>query len=170
MTKPQPQGDSPNRKRDLVTTFLHDYSDALAEAKVSEAHTATDGWQRLYAGWLATDQTQRRRVAGYLRDLADRLEDVGLGDDDLLNLRDAKKEITELKEAAALFRLQTVEPVRKPATVCAALKEHFAAQARRQEAENPLLEAGLAEVMREAIAGQPRVTWDEERGTVSITA
>ena len=168
MTDAHPIDDAPNRHRDAVTRFRQDYSDALEVAVVSAEHTATEGWQKLYASHHEDLRVQRRLAAVKIRELADELEDAGLTDTEAKELAEAKKVVELLNERAAYFENRTVAPVAKPVHQCAAIIETYLSLARREEAEAPLLQSGLEELMRQAISEQPRPTFDADTGVVSI--
>lgn len=153
---------------DIIAKFRLEYSGILADAGVSEQHTSTAGWQRLYKCHEEHMRQRRRELAKRLRALAERMEDFGLSEEDEKDVRDAAKMSAEAREAHDAFVRQTVDPVRMPVGDSERVAVAFQALANRQEQDAPLVNVGLAELMRIEIARQPRIVWDEQRGTVSV--
>src|SRR5512146_2018996 len=114
MASAEPKPAPDNANRDLVTRFRDDYSSALAEARISAEHTATEGWQGLYGGFQRHQRERRRNLAGWLRTIAEQLEKGGLTDEDEKAAKDTIKDVQALREDAEAFDRQTVSPVRKP--------------------------------------------------------
>jgi hypothetical protein len=156
-----------NAKVDPVTRFKSAYRLALAEAQVSIDHTATEGWQRLYADHFKLLRDRRQEIAGQLRVLADQMERRGLTDDDEKALGDIKKASIELNAAHEHFLRQAVDPVKAPITACQDMLVEAMNEARRIEEREPMLNVGLVELMREAVAVAQKVVWSDENGTAS---
>ncbi len=153
---------------DLLAKFRLEYSEALEQARVSSEHTATEGWRRLYAGERNDDLSTRRKLAQRLKQLAERLEDQGLNDDEVKELGGLKTLVVEASDRKFHFSLCTVGPIIQSVRACGRIAENFRNLARREEAEAPLHQAGLEERMRREISLQPVPTWDDQVGQVLI--
>ncbi len=157
-----------NKQVDPVTRFIQNYAKALDAAKVSRDHTNTEGWRDLYANHAASVMDGRRRLAKELAGLADQLERGLLTEDGEKAIGEVKKAALELRTANHYWELQTVDPVRQPVRVCEAMLVTAVDEARRMEADAPMIHIGLTELMRQQVARSARVSWDHETGTVVI--
>ena len=157
-----------NKQLDPIALFREEYAAALADAEVSAQHTATEGWQRLYASRRKADRDARRAVADSLRNLADRLEVRPLEEDEVKEFAQVKAAYVEADDNAAGFTNRTVFPVREPVNRCDALVTDHLFKATSEEERTPLHSMGLEESMRMAIASVPRPRWDDDLGRVEI--
>jgi hypothetical protein len=165
-----PNPDVPQNKQvDPVSRFIASYAKALDAAKVSMAHTATQGWRDLYERHAKAVMEDRRNLAGELGGLADELERGMLSEDGEKAVGEVKKAAAELRTANHYWELQTVDPVRQPVRVCEAILSSAIDEARRIEAESPLTNSGLVKLMRAAVSRCARPAWDSETGTISIS-
>jgi hypothetical protein len=160
--------DSPNRRRDPITLFRERYAEALAEVRVSVAHTETEGWQKLYAGFRKEEQERRRKQCGELKRLAGLMEDAGLSEDDEKELAAVKKASESIREAREAFEARTITPVRKPVAECERVMDEARNMARREESSAPLHNTGLEKLMKLAISEVEKPRWDNETGRVLI--
>jgi len=157
-----------NKPVDPVTRFVQNYAKALAAAKVSQAHTDTDGWRNLYANHAQAVMEDRRNRAKELASLADELERGLLSEDGEKAIGEVKKAACELRTANHYWERQTVDPVRHPVRVCESMIAGAVDEARRIEADSPMLNIGLTDLMRRQVGECARVSWDSETGTVVI--
>ena len=163
---PNPAPD--NARRDLVARFRDDYTLALEEARTSEVHTNTDGWLHLYAGFEVSYREQCRAIANNLKSLADRIELVGSDEPTEKEIGEVKKLAQSLRQTREVFERKTVDPVRKPVDDCDRLIQQYARQAERDEDEAPMVNVGLADLMKLEIGRMPRPFWDRDKGRVEI--
>lgn len=171
MTQRRPKDDdAPNRYRDAIQAFRHEYEPVLAEAKDAAEMTASPGWQRLCYARRQEDLEGRRRVAKGLKAVAESIEDNGATSEDLKALSAATMDAAEVHLTADRFRVNTIEAVTKPVNELVRIVDKFLARARREEQEDPLHNAGREELMRAAIAEQPLAVWNDERGIITIEA
>lgn len=165
----EPERVPQNKQRDVVERFRDEYGQVLVEAETSATHTATEGWHRLYVGQRKNERDRRRKLAESLKSLADRMESVGLCEEEEKELAQIKKGSSDLRDAIAAFEMQTIEPVRAPVEMCRKLVTEAREAARNEEERAPLVNVGLEEVMVEAITHIHKVSWDAELGRVIIT-
>lgn len=158
----------PNKQMDPVSRFIANYAKALDAAMVSMEHTDTEGWRELYARHANAVMEDRRKLAKELESLADELERGMLTEEGEKAIGEVKKEAVELRTANHYWELQTADPVRQPVRVCEAMLSSAIDEARRIEAESPMLNIGLTEMMRAQVAKSARPAWDSEIGTISI--
>lgn len=151
-----------------VLKFREAYDEALAEARISAEHTATQGWQSLYAEQRKADRKERRRMAVDLKDLADRLEQRGWTVEDEKALGDLRKAAIEARERADVFDRETVEPVKRCVERCNRVIEDAKIAADRAESSAPLTSRGVADRIRDAIASVASVSWNAEKGLVVV--
>lgn len=164
----QPNERPKNKQVDLITKFRDDYAIALADAQVSADHTKTEGWQRLYSDHRSNTRDIRRGIAKRLRDIATTIEDFGANEETEKSMQECKKDTVELLTACSSFRRQVIEEVIAPVHDCERIAMAFRNEAAREEAATPLVNSGLEELMRVAVAEQKRPRWDEETGVVEI--
>lgn len=100
-----------DRRRDLVTTFRDEYAMALDEARVSAAHTATDGWKRLYGAHQAACLDKRRDLSKQIKIHANTLEIVGWSEEDEKAVKDLAKDSATLRDTIAAFDRAVTERV-----------------------------------------------------------
>lgn len=162
MPDPSPK----NMHRDLITRFKEEYATAILEAEVSAQHTSTEGWQRLYANQRKAERDERRRIAQDMRNVADRLESVGLDEDGEKEIGECKKASAALRDRAYAFETQTVNPVREPVDRCDKIINEARQAARVEEERTPLVNIGLEDLMKDAIAAVRRPRWDADLGRV----
>lgn len=155
-----------NKQLDLIERFNAEYEAAMIDARRSAEHTATEGWLDLYRMRRESYQADRRRQAERLRALADTLESAGLDEDGEKAIGEVKKECCEMREAMDHWRLLTVGPVREPVDRLEAIIRQARAQAHRDEADAPLVNVGLVELMNMAIKEVHKATWNDETGRV----
>lgn len=167
---PTPEPSPRNRQRDPVTAFREDYAAIVVDAERSAQHTATAGWQELYGAVRRDLLRERVRIAGELRRLADLADESGLTEDDEKDLGDAKKSAVELRQRWECFERDVVDAVRRPVKAAQDCLAHYRGAADRDEAMSPLINSGLVELMRIAIAEQRLVRWDDETGSVQVGA
>jgi hypothetical protein len=159
-----------NKQKDIVTKFAEAYEHALADAKVSSTHTATEGWRKLYGDHVRSQQSRRRELAKQMRSMADEVEVQRTTEELEKEIGELKKSATMIREADESFEFQTIFPVRQPVSDCErVITEHLAA-ARREENASPLHNTGLELVMREAVSRVAKARWDAESGQVLIAA
>lgn len=158
----------PANNRDLITNFRSEYGAALADAHESASMTQTDGWRRLYTDFRESDRKARRDLSARLRKFSDRLEDVGMDEDDEKGVKEVAKLSGELRDASDFFDRDTVGRVRAPVESCSTLIENYLCEAARQENAAPLHNVGLVEMMRFEISKHGRPTWSDDTGTVKI--
>ena len=164
-TLPNP---SPNQYRDLIEKFNSEYAAALGEARISAEHTATPGWQKVYAQQRDQARQRRRDLAKRLGALATMLEDFGLTEDGEKAVKDVAKESAELRETNAAFSHECVERICAPVGACERIIDLYRAEAARNESAAPLINIGLEELMRDAISKVARPSFDDETGAVVI--
>jgi hypothetical protein len=153
-----------------VTKFVRDYEDALAEARISAEHTATEGWQALYAGHRKAMETRRLELADSIRLLADEIEKYGPNPDIEKAIGNAKKLAEDIRETDQKFQETTVAPVRRCVEVAAKVIADATTAARNEERQTPLINNGLADAMQAAVSQVYRVTFDTDRGVVALVA
>lgn len=168
MSLPEESPSPSNKRRDIITRFKEEYATALAEAEISEAMTASEGWLRLYAGHVRLDRERRRDFSLELKNIADQLEQVALSEDGIKQLADVKKQIVEHGEQCDAFDRHTVLPVRLPVENCEKIIEQAKHAADRDESAAPLVNIGICELMKEAISAVRRAKWDNDSGQVVI--
>lgn len=166
--QPNPDPSPRNKHRDLITRFREEYATALHEADVSRQHTGTEGWQKLYAAQRKSERESRRELAGTLKRSAEQMEAIGLSEDGEKELAAVKKQSESLRERVEHFDLQAIQPVRDPVERCRKLMDEARRAARAEEERTPLVNAGLEELMKDAIAGVDKPRWDDESGRVEI--
>lgn len=159
---------APNQKRDIVRKFHDDYNEALADVKIAVEHTATAGWQRIYAGHKLRLLEERCVLAKQLAAHAQSLEDFGLSEDAEKAVKDIAKASAELRDSEAGFRQQVVEPIIEPVLRCDKIVSDYRNQAARDERDSPLHNIGIEEIMRTATSSVPKPKWNDEKGTVEI--
>jgi hypothetical protein len=164
----QPLPNQPNKNRDLFETFQDKYAAALAEARISEEHTATAGWQALYANHRISVKSMQRDMAKDLTVLAETMEKWGLTEDGEKHLAEIKKHSAELRDLQSAFELQTIAPVRQSVVECDRLVSEFVAQAETDEQRAPLVNVGMGELSRMEVRKVCRATWDSEAGRVIV--
>lgn len=165
---PTPDPLPPNARRDTVTQFRVAYGTALDEARVSEAHTATLGWQALYAHQRLEASKARLKLVTGIRAAAEDIELVGPNEVNEKTLKELAKSALELRERCEHFDVTTITPVRDAARKCEEIITLYREQASREELAAPLHDAGLVDLMRMAIDEMPRVRWDEQSGRVHV--
>ncbi len=158
-----------NQKIDIIKQFQEEYTAAIADARISEEHTQTDGWQKLYGNERRDEQQTRRRLCGELEQAAERLQLVGSTEDDEKALAEIKKGMTAMRERRDSFDRTTVAPVKEPVDRCERVAEKFSSSAKYAEQNAPLHNVGLEHLMRDAIAGCPKASWNEDAGRVELS-
>lgn len=156
------------KNADLVSEFQSAYEDAVAECRKAMETTGTDGWQKLYADFMAGNEKRRIWAADQLDTLADSLRREALSEDDLKELKAAVKNATEACDAAASFDLQTVAPIRGTVEALSGIIGNYEQQAASMAARTPLTEAGLPDRLADAIHGVPKASWNPRVGCISI--
>lgn len=164
----QPQKRPSNSAPDPVVTFRERYAEAMAGVRISAEHTATEGWHRLYHGQRQENLERRRELAKEMKATALRLEDMGLSEEDEKSIGELKKSVTAIREAFETFDQQTISPVRQPVRDCDRIRSEAMAEARRIEAEAPMINIGMEELMRVEVAKVDKPRWDNETGRVLI--
>lgn len=154
--------------KDVVSRFVEDYARAMREAEVSQEHTATAGWQHLYAEARKGQQEEQRRLCKELESAAYQLGMIGPTEDNEKAVGEIKKSMAALRERIDGFELHTVAPVRAPVDHCKNVIQQYASLARRQQDDAPLHQSGLTDRMAKAIADASKVDWNEENGRVEI--
>ena len=156
------------KEDEAVLRFEDAYREALAEARVSAEHTATEGWQGLYGEHRKADRKARQDLAGRLRWAAETIESRHLTEEEEKIVKDAIKAAVELRETAEVFDRKTVEPVRRCVERCKQVIDDAKAAAERAESSAPLTSRGVGDRIRAAIAAVPAVKWDAEKGRVVV--
>jgi hypothetical protein len=103
--------DDADNQKDPIKRFKAAYADLLDEARISAEHTATEGWQKLYAAHRESLRVNRRRLSERLKQLADTMEFRGLDEESEKSLADIRKESAEMRETHEAFESETVGPV-----------------------------------------------------------
>lgn len=160
----------PPSNRDLVSRFREEYEAALIDAKISADHTATEGWQRLYAAERDRQIEYRRNLAQTLRNVADRAEARGLSEEEDKEISEAKKSSADIRDRHEIFERETIDPVREAVRTCDRIIDEVKSQAYRDEHDAPLVNVGMVEIVKMEIAKHPRPRWNEDKGQVLIAA
>jgi hypothetical protein len=168
VTKQQQQQQEKPERLGLVEKFERDYAEALAAAHVSAEHTATEGWQALYREHRRQQREAARRHADSLRAYAEELQMAGSTEAMEKALNETKKALEALREAGAMFDRQTVEPVRKCVDDCDRVVRDAVSAAANEEERTPLINRGIEDEMKAAVARADRAKWDHETGIVRI--
>lgn len=163
-----PERSPDNKRLDLVSKFKEEYGQALARARISAEHTATDGWRLLYSSFRKEQRDQRRDLSEQLQKLAKSMEAMGLSEDEEKQLGEIKKGAQALRETRDVFDRKTVGPVRQPCDECRDLIAEAMNEATLAEERAPLVNVGLVELMRMTITEAEKVSWDSEEGRVLI--
>lgn len=158
-----------NANLDPITAFHREYAQAIGAARLTAETTATPGWIALYGAEQEVARRARRQLAVSLRESADALEDAGLEEEGIKEIKDIAKGAEELRQRAAHFERIVAGAIAAPALECERIIVNHQAKAAREEAASPLLNAGLVEMMRIAVARVSRARWDAETGRVIIT-
>ena len=61
-----------------------------------------------------------------------------------------------------------IVPAGGPVVECQRIIDNALAEARRRYHASPLIEVGLVEILQDAVAAQPKPSWDEKTGVVTI--
>lgn len=158
-----------NRKVDIISRFRDRYEEALTQARMHAKHTETEGWQALYSGFKASCRERLAACAKSLRGKADTIELVGTHEELEKDVGEEKKVLAAIRTEMNAFDQNTVQPIKQCTADCQQIITEAMSQARRDENETPLVNLGIEDLMRDAVASVPKVTWDEELGTVVIT-
>jgi len=85
------------QERPEIRKFKSEYADAMSKARISEEHTATQGWQDLYGDHRESIRKQQIEISDRLKAMS---ETVRVR----LFTEDEEKEIGELKKKACEIR------------------------------------------------------------------
>lgn len=162
-TSPQP-----NAERKEVVDFLKEYSVALDRAKISEEHTATQGWQDLYGERIEVERKQRDRLSDRLQGFAETIRQRLFDEDEEKAIADLKKQATELRELETYWRAQIVDPIIAPLHECARVIEMYRSLVRNAVASSPLHTRGLLQAMDDAIESVPKVRFMTASGRMIV--
>lgn len=162
-----PQGGS-HKEPEEVVKFRRDYEDALAHARVSAEHTATEGWMNLYGNHMEFINKGRKAHSDRLAAILEPMRLRHLTEDEEKSMSDVRKDVIILREIDEAFRRQTIEPVIAPLQECDACIESARATARAAEREFGLGNRGLSEVMETVIDTMPRVKFMTGSGRLIV--
>lgn len=165
-TNPEPN----DFKRDCISRFRREYAAALGDAEISVAHTATEGWQKLFNQHRAEEKEDRRKLADRLKGLATSLEDHGLNEDQEKEIGEIKKASAELRDHERVFEVKAIGPVIQAVRECERIILQAKNEASREEHSAPLQNAGLEELMRLEVGKVKHPAWNNETGQVTIEA
>jgi hypothetical protein len=168
MEERAPQPNPSNSNRDLIQKFREEYGAALSDARQSAEHTATPGWQALYAQHKQACRDARRGMGKSLATYAKLVEDFGLSEDDEKAIKEITKTSAELREMVEVFQGEVIDRVCAPVVSCENLILHYRAEAARVESQSPMYHVGLEELMRMECSKQPKPVFDVESGMVEI--
>lgn len=157
-----------DNSNDLIGKFRADYGIVLQEARVSAEHTATFGWQGLYAARKRKDRDSRRNLAESLKAKAELLETVGWSEDDEKAVKDIAKSSLEMREAETVFERTVVDRVAQPVFECDRIRREYRNRAANEERSAPLHNVGLEALTEAEIARQPTPIFNRETGVVEI--
>src|SRR4051812_22319411 len=114
-TEPLP---SEPREPKEIRDFRVKYEEALGHARVSEEHTATEGWQNLYDLHRVTIRTHQDALADRMELVVQTLRQRLLTEDEEKAVVEAKKEMTELRIREQAFQRQVIDPIIAPMVQC----------------------------------------------------
>ncbi len=152
----------------LVKDFREEYAEAFAQAVIQAEHTATDGWQRLVAGFRDGQKAGNKSLNETLKAIAKQVLDYGVMEPDEKAIGEAKKTANALRVSAECFDADVITPVRDVAQEPGKVIERFARTARQTEDNQPLLANGIVADMAAAIGEVAKVEWDDETAVVKI--
>lgn len=169
MPSPERKPDPANEKKDLIVEFRDRYGELMVDAQEAADTTETEGWAKLYASTVDHDRKHRQARAKRITELADMLERNGLDEEGIKELKDEMKSVVEQAAMFEAFMNNTVGKLKAPVENCRVCKDEFRQRAETLESKTPLVNTGLAELMRMEIAKVHVVTWDQKHGRVIIT-
>lgn len=156
------------REHETIKQMRSEAEAIIEDIRVAAAHTATEGWQALYAGNRKKKKDRQSEIGKSLHSLADRIVTHGWDEDDEKAVKALVKESLELRETHAAFNTETVYPVMDSVSRLSACVSNWQSQAERVEKNAPLHTRGLADAMAEAIKALPNAKWDPSTGVVTI--
>lgn len=151
-----------------VEAFEKKYADALDEARVSEVHTATHGWQDLYQAHRTSVEKWRRDIGAILHDAATAIERGDIGDGPEESMAEAKKSFAAMRNVVKVFEARTVAPVKEAMERAHEVIEAARRDARAAESNSPLVAKGILEAVTNAIEAMPKVSFDDKTGRITI--
>jgi len=156
------------RAENLVKKFEGLITEATEKSRVSAAHTATTGWQKLYAAHRQSVKKVRDSLADRLIAAA-RLFESGEADETTeKEIGAIKADAVALRDRCETFDDETVQPVREPFTKVTNLIDEAIRSAESEARASGMFAKDLAAKMRNAIAQPPKVTWDEKTGVLLV--
>ncbi len=156
------------RNHELIKQMRVEAEAIIEDIRIAAAHTATEGWQALYAGNRKKKKDRQNEIGKSLHGLADRLVTHGWDEDDEKAVKALVKESLELRETHAAFNTETVYPVMDSVSRLSVFISNWQSQAERVEKNAPLHTRGLADAMAEAIKELPNAKWEPSTGVVTI--
>lgn len=167
MTKPDlSPGEKPEPKE--IRDFREQYAAALQHAHVSEEHTATQGWQDLYAANRDKIRKAQDALCDGLETLVNVLRQRLLAEDEEKNLGELKKSLGSLRESDEAFQRNVIEPIIAPMDECNTVIQTARSAARESERNAPLHTRGLSEAMETVIDTMPRVKFIVASGRLVV--
>lgn len=160
---------SPEENADLfIAEWQEKYGVALDLARRAAKTTETEAWMENYAHVMTE---HRKGVKMNLDEAAACIKSIdqhGPNEEVEKAMKDAVKAIGEMRESHQAWRSKAVDPYRVAAMNCAELRHGTIAAAVRAEQETPLIQNGLADIVKERVSHWPVVKWDDERGVVDV--
>ena len=160
---------SKNGPQSLIEEFEQEYQTALSAAEKASEMTATDQWRDFFAAFMDTCQKTCGHLAADLERIASELRNKPLDEDGVKDLKDTVKKIVEHCDDAATFDRQTVAPIRGTVEALHKLIAEYESKASAAASKTPLIDSGLPDQMADAIARQPKATWNPRNGMVQIS-
>jgi hypothetical protein len=156
-------------KNDLVEDFDTDYAEALVETRKAAETTATDGWQALYTHAIGENLKARSELADALElDARGMRADSVPGEDARKEAKEHMKSLIEWCEQADSFDEMTVKPIRGTVERLGEVMREYEGKAQSAERDASLTAAGIVDRMTDAIARQPKATWNPRVGLVAV--
>lgn len=150
----------------IVEKFRKVYDQLVADARVSQQHTETEGWKALYAQHRDLMKKRRQELSDRMTGLAAGLVQIGV--DVLKDLGECRKELADILVVEQQFDQSTIGPVKAPVDECREAITDAMTEAEELERKTPLVNQGIAQEMAAAVKSAPKVTWDPKDGVVRI--
>lgn len=165
MTSPKPNPDNEPKE---IRDFREKYNESLNRARVSQDHTATEGWQNLYCENRESIRKEQSDISDRIAGLNEALRQRLLTEDEEKSLGEIKKQLSDLRGRAESFQQMVIDPVIAPMSECASVVETARAAAREAERSAPLHTRGFIEKMETAIEEMPRVKFITGSGKLIV--
>lgn len=164
----QPDPDPQERADIFVATHQAAYSEALTSAREASATTSTPAWRN---GYRTNMESHREIVNSHIKSIAahcDTIKTMDTSEDFEKEIRDSVKALAEERVRHNAWRQRTIKPYQDAAERCAGIATKAVRAAEQAEREQPLIHRGLTAEVRKRVDSWPKVSWDEEAGSVEL--